>query len=82
MATQQELPHRAVTGFPALLGVLKKGPLLQKETGSQGGCNNIPSETMLDPPSNQMRSELLFPLRGEGTEAQNGQVTHLRPHSK
>lgn len=56
-------------GFPSLLEVLKRGPLLQKETSIEGGPNYIPPEMGLDSPNNQMRSELLFPLRDGGTEA-------------
>lgn len=47
-------------GFPALLGVPKRGPLLQKESSIEGGSNYIPSEMMLNSPNNQMRSQLLF----------------------
>ena len=36
----------------------------------------------MDLPNNQMRSELLFPLRDGGPEAQRGQATHPGPHSK
>ena len=37
---------------------------------------------MLDLPNNQMRSELLFPLRDGGPEAQRGQATHPGPQNK
>lgn len=49
--TEHALPHGAVKGFPAQLGVLSRGPLLQKETSIYGGSNYIPAEMMLDPPN-------------------------------
>lgn len=82
-STDHGQPHREVKGgFGAQLGVFKRGPLLQKETSTDGDSSYTPCEMTLDPPNNQMSSALLFPLRDGGTKPRRGQVTHLRPHSK